>query len=180
MLNKVCLTVDRYTKVEFVPQAEGVEPEIVIGIDKDHVEIFGEESDLIRFAEELYAKVTKLKERKLISERFNAYVERFGGRFKSVFQTYDLCALTYEITEGHRDMDCGLELFDSYAMNFAVDGTRFTVEVGDDFMPVVKIGEETIQFSDYYNVNTEVAYSLGEFFLNFARGQLIDKGWNQK
>lgn len=187
MLNKVCLTVDRYTKVEFVPQAEGVEPEIVIGIDKDHVEIFGEEADLIRFAEELYAKVTKMK-RKLISERFQEYLKRNinnalrngADRFKPIFQKYDLCTMKYGIDEGHHEMDCGLELFDTYAMTFIVDGERISIEVGDDFKPIVKNGEKTIQFSEYFNADWETSYRLGEFFLNFAKDQMVDKGWNQR
>lgn len=186
MLNKVSVIVDSHTKVNFVSSKEANEHEIVIaGKDGSLIEISGNEHDLIRLANQIYRKVAEKQESKLLSERFSLFVEQHRGyfgtgegkipeRLYSDIEEYDMCGFRFNIDEAHRDMDCGLELFEGYELDFIVNNERITVEVSNEHMPVVKIGDETKQFGDYYDADSQAAYNLDAFFLKFAR-MIADK-----
>lgn len=140
---------------------------------------------MIKFIRTKYKEKKENNAMKLLSESWNEYLITKKDKFEEdngvlsnkilhIIQKFDMEKFEFEVSEGYPEVDCGLTLFAGYKLTFIVESNsdkveRVTINVSNDFIPVVYINGQTQTFEDYFKISTLSAYTLGELFQDFAQ-----------
>lgn len=114
---------------------------------------------------------------KRISEKWIDYLHEQKEWLKEIQEAlyptlyeYDLKRFTYDVEEGYKSLDTGLQDFKSYTFVFFTNQQgKIIIEIAPDCMPVVTSGKHTYSFAQFYKLESTQVVELEDFFDTFAR-----------